>query len=53
MAARLELLAAEKELTRRSDELARRSLDDISRWWDRKLARLKAKVEDVDTEGTD
>ncbi len=26
-------------------ELARRSLDDISRWWDEKLGALKAKVE--------
>jgi len=26
-------------------ELARRSLDEISRWWDKKLAALKAKVE--------
>jgi len=27
-------------------ELARRSLDQISRWWDDKLAALKAKVEE-------
>jgi len=27
-------------------ELARRSLDEISRWWDNKLAALKAKVEE-------
>jgi len=27
-------------------ELARRSLDQISRWWDEKLAALKAKVEE-------
>ena len=27
-------------------ELARRSLDQISRWWDEKLAALKARVEE-------
>ena len=27
-------------------ELARRSLKDISRWWDKKLAALKEKVEE-------
>jgi len=27
-------------------ELARRSLDEISWWWDKKLAALKAKVEE-------
>jgi DNA-binding transcriptional ArsR family regulator len=27
-------------------ELARRSLKEISRWWDKKLAALKAKVEE-------
>jgi len=26
--------------------LARRSLKEISRWWDKKLAALKAKVEE-------
>src|SRR6266581_9681810 len=27
-------------------ELARRSLDEISRWWDKKLAALKAGIEE-------
>jgi DNA-binding transcriptional ArsR family regulator len=34
------------ELEPKRIELARRSLDDISRWWDSKLAALKAKVEE-------
>jgi DNA-binding transcriptional ArsR family regulator len=34
------------ELEPRRIELARRSLDEISRWWDTKLAALKAKVEE-------
>ena len=34
------------ELDPQRIELARRSLDEISRWWDDKLAALKAKVEE-------
>jgi hypothetical protein len=34
------------ELEPQRIELARRSLDEISRWWDEKLAALKAKVEE-------
>ncbi|MEX0682742.1 MAG: transcriptional regulator, partial [Dehalococcoidia bacterium] len=34
------------ELEPKRIELARRSLDQISRWWDEKLAALKASVED-------
>ena len=33
------------ELEPQRIELARRSLDEMSRWWDTKLALLKAKVE--------
>ena len=33
------------ELEPRRIELARRRLDEISQWWDMKLAALKAKVE--------
>lgn len=33
------------ELEPRRIDLARRSLDQISRWWDEKLAALKASVE--------
>lgn len=35
------------ELEPKQIELARRSLDKISRWWDRKLEALRAKVEEV------
>jgi len=34
------------ELEPQRIELARRSLDEISRWWDQKLAALKARVEE-------
>jgi len=34
------------ELEPKRIELAKRSLDEISRWWDEKLAALKAKVEE-------
>ena len=34
------------ELEPKRIELARRSLEQISRWWDDKLAALKAKVEE-------
>jgi DNA-binding transcriptional ArsR family regulator len=34
------------ELEPKRIELARRSLDQISRWWDEKLAALKASVEE-------
>jgi DNA-binding transcriptional ArsR family regulator len=34
------------ELEPKRIELARRSLDQISRWWDDKLAELKVKVEE-------
>jgi len=34
------------ELEPKRIELARRSLKEISRWWDKKLAALKAKVEE-------
>ncbi len=34
------------ELEPKRIELARRSLEEISRWWDEKLAALKAKVEE-------
>ena len=34
------------ELEPKRIELARRSLDQISRWWDDKLAELKTKVEE-------
>jgi hypothetical protein len=33
------------ELEPKQIALARRSLDEISRWWDTKLAALKVKVE--------